>query len=202
MQLAAIDESINLNQKQLLFANHYLKCFDRDDAYEKAGYTSKTKKSLWVKSHQLLNNPKIKLYVKEKLADYISTKEALTARIIKETRDIAFSNIMDFVEVNNGKLKVKNLNGINTAAIKEIKQDKDGCFTIKLHSKSAAMDKMYRYLDMYADEIEVSKHEAINSFIDRIISDGNDSKLIDMAMNEYKTVEVKTIDESSITPPD
>ncbi len=69
------------------------------------------------------------------------------ARALAEQARIAYSNILDFLEVKEGKLQVMALDAIprdKAAAIREIGYDSNGNIRIKLHDKVTALASLLK----------------------------------------------------------
>lgn len=111
------EESRKLTNKQRVFIDEYLRCFNASEAARRAGYTSKAN----VIGSQLLANPNIKAEIQARLAEvHMSADEAL-----KLTADIARGDVAQLMEVSSvgfnldmSKAQAAGLTGL----IKKVKQ--------------------------------------------------------------------------------
>lgn len=65
-----------LNTKQEAFCLHYAQTGNAAESYEKAGYSPKTKRSVYASANQLLKNPKVQKRLQELAAEIESSKIA------------------------------------------------------------------------------------------------------------------------------
>lgn len=165
------DDGLNLNPRQMAFVRHYLDTLNATDAARKAGYSAKS-----ASEHgcELLRNPKIQRAIEAEVARSVPL---LRARVIEETAALAFSNLADYVEFDQGghsievledgttvvtehpRVKVKDskkLTRRETAAIKKISErvSQSGARTVdfELHAKDASLDRLAKLLNMLPRE--------------------------------------------------
>lgn len=151
------DEKPKLTNKQRVFIDEYLRCFNASEAARRAGYKSKAN----VIGSQLLANPSIKADIQERLAEvHMSADEAL-----KLTADIARGDITEFL-TSIGNLDIdKLITSGKGRLVKKIKQrtitkigktDKDEDTEIletelELYPADAAQDRILRIHGKYKD---------------------------------------------------
>lgn len=125
----------NLTGKQKRFCIEYLKDLNATKAAERAGYSKDTAFSIgW----ENLRKPLIKKYIDNQLDEAMTeSKIMLKSRIIKELKDIAFSD-----------------NGI------ELLSDKDGnVYDVRITDKLKGIDMLGKYLAMWTEKIELSGNQ-------------------------------------------
>ena len=130
-----------------IFIREYLRCQDAQKAYIKAGYKKGNG------AYQLLNQLKDEI---QKRSDEILKKYEVSAeRIIQETAKLAFSNILDYIELTeDGGFRV-NLNDLDrnqAAAICEAWHDEQGRVRIRLLDKKSALDMLAKYKKLFQEE--------------------------------------------------
>lgn len=162
-----------LTAKQALFAKEYIVDFNATQAAIRAGYSEKTAME---QGYQLLQKTSVIAAIKEE-QDKRSQRTEITAdMVLKEYAKIGFSNITDYLSVEDklitvdrdseGKpitelAQVVNIFGTDMIkedkmrAVAEIKQTKEG-IALKLHDKKGALDSMARHLGMFNDKMELS----------------------------------------------
>lgn len=171
-------ENTELNDKQRLFCVIYAKRQNATKAYQKA-YKC-TYETAMVCGCQLLRNPKIKEQI-NKLLEAELNKEFLKKGLIQQYKDIAFSDMGDYVtfgkryvlqwtkddkgkdipviDPNTGEQKIKEYNymdlkdsiGLDTSIITEVSEGKDG-IKFKLADKMKAMDVLTKLSNLLSDE--------------------------------------------------
>jgi phage terminase small subunit len=136
-----------LNVKQKLFVKEYLSDpkLNGPQAAVRAGYAETGAASL-------LNKPEIAMAVQEAM-DIRSARLDITAdRVLVELSKMAFANIADFIEWDDGKVRVlpgKNLSEDQTAAIAEITETPGkfgSSIKVKLHDKKSNLELLARHL--------------------------------------------------------
>lgn len=109
-------------------------------------------------AHKLLQKPEIQCYIQELLQERSQRVQITGDRVLLELGRIGFSDILQAVELDeNGEVRVKNL--------KEIPQDLRVCIseitatrtlkasriTLKLHSKTAALESLMKFLGLFSE---------------------------------------------------
>lgn len=115
----------------------------------------------------LINSPRVRQMV-SRLRETYSQRVAVSAETTtEEIEKLAFSNMLDYIEVHDDGTASLNLTGISprqAACIQELNiedsYDKEGALTrktkIKLYSKIDALDKMARIHGLYQDRLNLS----------------------------------------------
>jgi phage terminase small subunit len=154
--------SPKLSIKHLAFVNEYLKLNNATKAYMNV-YPSSGYDAARSSSADLLAKANIKAYVNEHYKKQWEDKETEIGRTFNNLVKIANSDINDVVEVEDGKMKIKNLDEIDSYIIQEIKQTvtntKDGenkNTSIKVYDKVKAIDGMLKVLGMIKEKADIN----------------------------------------------
>lgn len=138
-----------LTAKQENFCYEWFKDYNATQAAIRSGYS---KKSAKVIGSENLTKPDIQARIKEIREELIKNAGITPAMILAEYAKIAFSEMEDYSEVRSGSVRVKDTADIaehKRGVIKELKEDKDGNLSIKLHDKKPALDKLAEYHEMF-----------------------------------------------------
>ena len=157
---------MGLTNKQRVFVEEYLRCWNATEAALRAGYSDRTAYSI---GHENLNKPEISELIRGKLEEiHMTTDEAL-----KLLADHARGDIGEFMDINGMgfslQLLDKDGNRKNTRVIKKIKQktttfiaknesdeDREVHETeIELYDAQAAIDKVLRVAGKYKDNVDI-----------------------------------------------
>lgn len=170
-------ENAELNDRQRIFCVVYAKRQNATKAYLKA-YTC-TYETAMVEGCRLLRNPKIREQI-DRLMEAELNKEFLKKGLIQQYKDIAFSDIGDYLEFgkkrvpqwtkkdgvdipvvdpNTGEQKIneysyvdlKDSKGVDTSLITEVSEGKDG-IKFKLADKMKAMEMLAKLSNLLSDE--------------------------------------------------
>ena len=154
---------LELSAQQYLFIEEMLSDpSSQKAAAVRAGYSEANAAH---QASKLMADPRIKEIILERQRERAHRLGINEDRILKELRDIAFSNLKDIMEVNEEGDTTVNLNNVtrdNAAALGEIsittKNGKTKVRTAKarLHDKLAALEKLGKHLGMFKDKIEHS----------------------------------------------
>lgn len=165
------DDGLNLNPRQMAFVRHYLDTLNATDAARKAGYSAKS-----ASEHgcELLRKPKIQQAIEREVARSVPL---LRARVVEETAALAFSNLADYVEFDQGghsidalddgttvvsehaRVRVKpskQLTRRQLAAIRKISERVSATgarqVDFELHGKDASLDRLAKILNLLPRE--------------------------------------------------
>lgn len=149
-----------LSPKRRAFVDAYVALkFNGVKAAIEAGYSKKTAKEQAASLLTILN---VKEAIKEKTAAAAERNRLKTDDVLKELMSIGFSNVRQICRWSGNTMIVRdsrNLPPEVTAAIAEISPInlKDGtpALKIKLHSKTAALEMLGRYLSMFPNKMQV-----------------------------------------------
>lgn len=152
-----------LSDKQAEFARQYVIDLNGTRAAIAAGYSEKSASRM---AHDLLKNPPVELEIRRLLEDKAARNRISADKVLREIARIAFSDIRSVVSFSDSGTYIFDSDTISddaAAAISEIKQTctKDGRnITVKLHSKSAALDQLMKHLGLYEpDELRKLREE-------------------------------------------
>ncbi|WP_312907243.1 terminase small subunit [Tissierella praeacuta] len=193
---------MKLTPKQKIFVDEYLVDLNATRAYKAAGYRVKSDNAAGVEGHKLLRNPKIDLYLKEKMKEREKRTEITQDKVLKELAKIGFANATDYARVVEREYieQVKDEKGniiseipktyktvelevtdkLDTdkqAAIAGIKQGTNG-IEVKLNDKVKALELIGRHLGMFTDKMDVTveKSEKLTDIIDQLGGEGLDEE--------------------------
>lgn len=154
-----------LTDKQRLFCINYMKSFNATQSAIKAGYA---KGSAFVEGHRLLRNAKVKKYLKELKELYAQDDYIESKRILERHKQIAFSDVKDFVEFEMSVddmgekrwlFKIKDDCEVDGTLIKKIGYSSNGP-AIELEGRDKSLDFLTRYYGLDArTELEKAKLE-------------------------------------------
>lgn len=162
-----------LTAKQALFVKNYLIDLNATQAAIRAKYSAKTAEQ---QASRLLSNVKVQEAIQKAMNKRSERTEITADMVLKEYAKIGFSNITDYLSVED-KLVTVDRDGAGKPitdlmqvvsifdtdmvkpdkmrAVAEIRQTKDG-ISLKLHDKKGALDSMARHLGMFLDKVEHS----------------------------------------------
>lgn len=143
-------ESENLTDKQRLFCIYYIKYFNATKAYQKAYECDYV--SAMTNGSRLLRNDKVSDEIDRMRNETLSEKKLSADEVLQRYIDIAFADIGDYVEVDEGgfMVKVKPLDHMDTSIIGELSNTENG-IKLKLADQMKAMDMLAKYTDLLSD---------------------------------------------------
>lgn len=143
--------------KYLLFAKEYLVDLNGSRAYQKVWKCSPN--AAKVNAHKILTNDNfshVREYVDELIRNRAMHLDINAYTALSELKKLAYSNTTDFMEITpEGRMRIKDLEGVDTTAIRSIKEifhGKTGKFLgleITLHDKTKNLDMLLRHLGQY-----------------------------------------------------
>lgn len=148
---------MKLTNKQKVFVEEYLKCWNTAEASRRAGYSERTART---NGSRLLTNADIKAYIEERLKEKILSSDEVLVRLSDQAR----ANMADLINENGefDLMKAKRL-GV-THLIQEIKVNKSGDKSIKLYSAQSALQLTGKYHALFTDvtiKVERELEEAL-----------------------------------------
>jgi len=181
-----IDKKLKLNPKQLIFCKEYLIDLNATQAATRAGYSKKTAYSM---GQRLLKKVEIQKEL-QKGMDKRAKKVDITAdRVLEEIAKMAFSNIQDFITVNDDGTACVDLSGMTreqAAAIQEVtvdqyvdkSMDEDGervkKIKFKLADKKGNLELLGKHLQLFNDKLADVKGDLIINYGHRKGKDAGD----------------------------
>lgn len=154
-----------LTEKQRLFCTYYMQSFNATQSAIKAGYSRETARIIGFEN---LTKPNIKKYLNELKELYAQDDYMETKRILERHKQIAFSDVKDFVEfemsvddmgVKRWLFKIKDDCEVDGTLIKKIGYSSNGP-AIELEGRDKSLDFLTRYYGLDArTELEKAKLE-------------------------------------------
>jgi phage terminase small subunit len=159
---------MKLTPKQELFCNEYLIDLNATQAAIRAKYSPKTAME---QASRLLSNVKVQEYIQQRMKDREKRTEITQDRVLKELAHIAFDDIKNYLSFytdtdGNVRTIVKDSTTIDTRAIQEVSQGKDGQFKFKMYCKDNALLQVGKHLGMFKEQIEHSGETTVNNKVD------------------------------------
>jgi phage terminase small subunit len=146
-----------LTDKQQRFCEEYVKDFNGLRAYQRAGYKIDSLTTANAESSKLLKKAHIQSYLTKLRSDLRMSDLIEIKRIIQELQIVGYSDITQFVKLEEGDLKLRDFSELPeniTRAISKISCSTDKgrkTLRIELHDKLAALDKLGLYNGMFSD---------------------------------------------------
>lgn len=168
-----------LNAKQKAFCQNYIQCLNATAAYLQAYNCSN--ETAQRNSSDLLRNTEIQDCISQLQAESSLRTEVTQDKIIKELAHLAFSDLTNLVEFEEGNVKIKSSKKLTrdvTSSIKKFtvtrrfnKQEKTETVetTIEVHDKIRSLDKLMQYLGMTSDfnlMMAIARRYGWNLFLD------------------------------------
>lgn len=154
-----------LTEKQRLFCTYYMQSFNATQSAIKAGYSRETARAIGCEN---LRKPNIKKYLNELKELYAQDDYMETKRILERHKQIAFSDVKDFVEFEMSVddmgerrwlFKIKDDCEVDGTLIKKIGYSSNGP-AIELEGRDKSLDFLTRYYGLDArTELEKAKLE-------------------------------------------
>lgn len=145
-------EEPEISDKRELFCLYYVKYRNQVKAYQKAYKCSY--ENACSNASKLLKNTEIKTRINELLEELRENVEIDIKDIAKKQIDIAYSDVMDFINIKDGWIELREADQMDGTLIKEIKNTRFGV-QIKLKDSQKALD----WLSGHQDIISHSKKE-------------------------------------------
>ncbi|NBJ16637.1 MAG: terminase small subunit [Dehalobacter sp. 4CP] len=144
-----------LTKKQQKFVEEYLIDLNATQAAIRAGYSVQT-------ANEQGSQNLAKLSIQNQIAKTMAERSKRTGinqdRVVIELAKVAFSNISDYLKVQNNQVEVFDTASIPAdavSAIAEIKQNPTGV-SIKLYDKLKALELLGRHLGIFKDKVEIT----------------------------------------------
>lgn len=170
-----------LSPKQEAFCREYVKDFNGTQAALRAGYA---KSGAPTAASRLLTNDKVQARLSELTQKAAEKSELTVERVIKEYMAMAFTDISDVTDWDEGtatlipkdKLGKDKLKGISELSFRTYLSD-DGDikdFKVKMHNKEKALEKLGKYLGMFQDKLELSGNLTIEDLVRQAKGESNE----------------------------
>jgi phage terminase small subunit len=153
-----------LEPRKRLFIQEFLKDLNASQAAKRAGYSKKTAYS---QGQRLLKNVEIKKAIDAAMRKREEKTEITAARVLQEIAILAFSDLKDYIEINDdtGAVRAKGFDQMPPNAsralesitenrtVREDAKGEDSIInekvTFKLHSKTAALEALCKHLGLF-----------------------------------------------------
>lgn len=151
----------SLNERQELFCQIYVRCFNATRAYQKA-YGCEYAEA-HSNAYRMMANNGIKNRIKELKQDIRETAKQLEPEdIVQRHIDIAFADYSDFVDVDeNGTVRLMPSKQYDARLVKELSFGK-GLMTVKLHDAQRSLDWLVKHLDLLSMDGEEQRAKIEN----------------------------------------
>lgn len=160
-----------LTNRQRLFVEHYLTCWNATKAAELAGYKHPRQAG-----SRLLSNVVIQAAIKARLAEKAMAADEVLARLA----DVARGSLAEFVHVDEeGKVKLDLSDESRLHLLKKVKLDGDG-LQIELYSKLEALRLIGQHHKLFTQmhELDVPQleplPELLRRMVDQVYGEGGD----------------------------
>ncbi len=139
-----------MNPRQQRFCQEYLVDLNASRAATHAGYSSKTASS---QGERLLRNVEVRAEIKRLQQQRSEQLEITADDVLTDLAAIAFTPITEVLTIADGKVTLLDSSQWSdeaSKAVESVRQSKDG-FSVKMHSKLAALEKLMQHLGMLSD---------------------------------------------------
>lgn len=166
-----------LTLKQQRFVDEYLIDLNATQAAIRAGYSKRTANE---QAARLLAKVSVQEALQNARKAQVKRTHINADRVLEEYAKIAFSNIQDFAEFNNGAVMLtdsKKIDRDKLAAVESVAETKDGV-RLKLHSKLFALDKLAQHLGIDkpstgsdSNEVDSNLMDALQATVEEVWTD-------------------------------
>ena len=139
-----------LTKREARFAEAYLNTGQAEAAALAAGYSPSRAKTA---GEKLLERPAVKQVISRALQTRPRSFEVTEQTVLRELAAIAFSDFTDYVQVEDGTVRItdsRSLDYSHRAAIAAVKEAGKGV-EIKLHDKQKALELLVKYLGLFEE---------------------------------------------------
>ena len=157
--------------KQRHFADEYLIHSNATLAAINAGYSKKTAANM---GNENLNKPHIEAYIQNKINERSKRLDITADRVLQEIARVAYARLSDVSGFDASGVCLKNSDELSDdilAAVSEVSitNGMNGRSTkIKMHNKTAALDKLGKYLKLFEDTVNHTGSVELVKIIDDV----------------------------------
>lgn len=144
MMMTRAEATRDLTDREQSFCEHYCRSFNIIMSAIKAGYS---KDSAHIVGYKIRRKYLVNRYICWLKLKATREHCIAAADIIDQYIRIGFADITDFVQIANGRLKLRDGVDMDGQIVTKIKQGRDG-ITFELADKLSALDKLERYFDV------------------------------------------------------
>ncbi len=144
----AID--LKIDRRRRSFIEYYLQGYNMYEAGIKAGYSESMARA----ASESIMNPAVKEEIARRIDRVLGPLHARAERIINETAALAYSNMLDYIKIEeDGSFRVdlSKVDRIQGSAIQELSYDVEGRPKIKLVDKKASLELLGRFKKLLSD---------------------------------------------------
>lgn len=174
----------DLTDKQQVWLEHYLTCWNATEAARKAGYKDPYKSGY--------ENSK-KLYIREEIAARLAAKKMTADEALARLSDIARGDMTDFLAVQRNGLAVLDMNAAERAGklflVKKYKETKYG-FEVELHDPMRALELIAKHHGVLRENVAIVFPPEIERLIKRMGWDLNEIQAEFVALLEQEAANV------------
>ena len=151
------EEIVQVSPKRERFCQEYIIDLNGKQAAIRSGYSEK---SAEVTASRLLSDVKVKARITQLMAERAKRCELKQDDIIVELKRLGFSDMRNLAAWNSVQVKLKDsseLSDADAACVESVSQtvSKDGgSLSIKLHSKTKALELLARHLGLLHDKVD------------------------------------------------
>lgn len=138
------EATAGLQDKEILFCQHYLNSYNMKTACLKAGFTPNSSVTM---AYQMRKKYKVNRYIAWLKLRVLKECHVEAIDIINKYIKIAFSDITDFVKIKDGKLTLYDDENIDGQLIKSVKKGRDG-IAIELYDKLEALKRLEMFFSV------------------------------------------------------
>ena len=147
---------VELTPKQKRFCEEYIIDLNGSQSAIRAGYSQATSRSI---ANELLTKLDIQEYIQELMQERSKRTEITADKVLNELAHIAFDDIRNYLRFytdaeGNVRTEIKDSDKVDTRAISEVSQGKDGQFKFKVYCKDNALVQLGKHLGLFVDRVE------------------------------------------------
>lgn len=138
-----------LTNKQRMFVEAYLECWNATEAAKRAGYQG-TYESLRVIGSQNLTKPKIRTKIEERILGEAMSANEVLARLAEQAR----GNVAEFI-TETGAIDWEAVR-VRGYLVKKIRHTKGKHSTIELHDSQSALALLGKHLRLFVEQMDIT----------------------------------------------
>lgn len=156
-----------LTEKQKRFVAEYLVDLNATQAAIRAGYSKKNADKI---GHELLGKTRVSDAIQEAMNERSSRTEITQDMVLRELAAIGFSKATDYVNIQDGVVRLKDTDGMTDAQKSAIASIEDGKYgaKVRLHDKVRALEKLGEHLGMFHGKSDSDEDVPDDGFVDAL----------------------------------
>lgn len=147
-----------LSEREITFCYEFVRLSNAKDAAINAGYSPN---GAAVTAHVMLKKPKIKKFLKELFEAEIGPTKILAQQLIRETKEVALSNIEDIAVVTDtGHFHVLPTKEVGRDKLRAVQSytetvtEEGGSLSVKLYDKLKAIELLMKLLKLFDEDTD------------------------------------------------